>query len=54
MAVTIGAMRSHHSAPSVSRQQIHGAVMSPLGIETCRLHRAMSAFEGNSEDICSG
>jgi hypothetical protein len=28
--------------------------MSPVGtFETCRVHRAMSAFRGNPEDICS-
>src|SRR6266849_407572 len=26
---------------------------STLPFETCRLHRAMSAFRGNPEDICS-
>ena len=41
-------------APEMSVEFLR-AGMSPLGtFETCRLYRAMSAFRGNPEDICSG
>jgi hypothetical protein len=55
----IGITHNDHVAsgdvPSLARgPEVEGLVRVDVGtLETCRLHRAMSGFEGKLEDICS-
>jgi predicted porin len=54
MMSSAAVMHPCHRVLARPRRRKSAATSASGAFETCRMHRAMSAFRGNPEDICSG